>query len=151
MTILLVDDEPVQRLLIGDLLEEQGWKVVSAESGAEGLEKLAVETIDIIISDVYMPIMDGLKFHTLVRSRPESQLIPFLFISAFDDQYTRDAVKDPKIESFLKKGFTGESLKAWVEYLTTPLEQRNKVRHPGERVSLLNRPRMREADRYSRH
>lgn len=150
MNILLVDDEAVQRLLIGDILEDQGWNVICAESGVDALEKLASETIDLIISDVYMPVMDGLKFHSTVRTMPGKQDLPFLFISAFDDQYTRDAVKNPKVEGFLKKGFTADTLKAWVSYLSTPMEKRVHLPHPGERMSPLSRPRARDMDRSGR-
>ncbi|HET6273766.1 MAG TPA: response regulator [Bacteroidota bacterium] len=132
MRILVVDDEPEYRLLMRSLLMQEGWEVFLAEDGEEGLQKMAEAKMDLIISDVYMPVMDGLKFHRTVREIPGYQETPFLFVSAYDDEHTMDAVKNPKIEGFLKKGRSIGELKAWIEYLTAPEEKRPKF-PPGQR------------------
>jgi CheY-like chemotaxis protein len=134
ISILLVDDERDYRMLVGKFLEDQGWKVVLAEHGQDGIEKLRSASFDIVISDIYMPVMDGLKFHKAVRAIPEFKRLPFLFVSAYDDQFTLDAINDSRIEAFLRKGRTMSELKEWVVYLTTPVERRPSV-PPGERVS----------------
>lgn len=135
MKVLLVEDELAQRMLLGDILREKGWEVFEAEEGREGLEKLAAEKIDVIISDVYMTGMDGLQFHGQVRADARFKMIPFIFVSAFDDRHTRDAVENPAIDAFLRKGFPAETLTAWVEYLATPVERRGSLRHPGTRAT----------------
>lgn len=124
MTILLVDDEHSVLMLTGDFLSDQGWTVVTAENGEEALEKLAQTPFDLIISDVYMPVMDGLKFHKAVREHPDFWSIPFLFVSAYDDAYTLSIVSVSKQDAFLKKGRSHAELKEWVVYLTTPVERR---------------------------
>jgi len=124
MNILVVDDESSYRILLSDYLKEQGWNVYAASHGAEGLEKLEKTNIDIIVSDVYMPVMDGLKFHQNVRKIPAFQNIPFLFVSGYDDEYTRGLVKTPKLEGFYKKSAPISELKSWIEFLTTPFEKR---------------------------
>lgn len=149
MTILLVDDESAQRLLMAELLELEGFTVVPAENGEDALLKLATAKFDLILSDVYMPIMDGIKLHKMVRETPGMELLPFLFISGNDDQLTRDSVKQPKIEGFLKKGFTIESLKKWITYLTTPLEKR-LTQMPPQTSSLPPVDRSRDRPRTSR-
>jgi CheY-like chemotaxis protein len=73
-----------------------------------------------------MPVMDGIKFHKTLRETPSFETIPFLFISAYDDQHTLDAVKNPKIEGFYRKGRPVAELKEWVLYLTTPEDLRPK-------------------------
>jgi len=135
MRILVVDDEPEYRLLMRSLLIQEGWEVFLAEDGEEGLQKMAEAKMDLIISDVYMPVMDGLKFHKTVREIPGYEQTPFLFVSAYDDQHTIDAVKNPKIEGFLKKGRSVGELKAWIEYLTAPESKRPKF-PPGHKGGL---------------
>lgn len=124
MTILIVDDEPQYRLLLRGVLQEEGHIVLDAADGLEALAKLDRTTPDIIISDVYMPGMDGLRFHRQVRSHPDRFTIPFLFVSAYDDEHSHRAVKDPRYEGFLRKGLPVDLLKQWVAYLTTPLDRR---------------------------
>ena len=127
MTILVVDDEPEYRLIMRSVLSYEGWDVLLAENGEEGLEKLKSSQVDLVISDIYMPIMDGIKFHRTVRSLPQFERLPFLFVSAFDDQHTLDSVKDPRYEGFLRKARPVEELIEWIRYLTMPEEARPKV------------------------
>ena len=136
LNVLLVDDEREYRVLAGGFLEDQGWTVYQAEHGQDAIDKLREAKMDIIVSDIYMPVMDGLKLHRALRGTPEYAMIPFLFVSAYDDQYTMDAVKNPKLDGFLRKGRTLNELKEWVVYLTTPVERRPTV-HPGEKYSRL--------------
>jgi CheY-like chemotaxis protein len=126
MTILVVDDEPEYRLIMRSVLMAEGYDVVLAENGEEALEKLKETTIDLVISDIYMPVMDGIRFHRTVRATPELETLPFLFVSAYDDQHTLDAVKDPRYEGFLRKARPVEEMIEWIVYLTTPEEKRPK-------------------------
>lgn len=136
MTILVVDDEPEYRLIMRSVLMSEGWEVLLAEHGEEAMKKLHETKIDMIISDIYMPVMDGIKFHRLVRSDPQFSTIPFLFVSAYDDQHTLDAVKDPRFEGFLRKARPVEELIEWITYLTTPEDRRPKL-PPGGMKSRL--------------
>jgi CheY-like chemotaxis protein len=120
MTILVVDDEPEFRLMMRTLLAHQGWDILMAEDGMEGLEKAKHGKVDLIISDIYMPIMDGIKFHRKLRETPGFEKIPFLFVSAYDDQHSLDAVKDPRYDGFLKKATRVDELLAWIAYLVAP-------------------------------
>jgi CheY-like chemotaxis protein len=124
MNILLVDDEPEYRLLLGNYLEIDGNKVFLAEHGEDALKKLDDAAMDIIISDVYMPVMDGLKFHKIVRSTARFQNIPFLFVSGYDDQHTLSAIKHSNLDGFVRKARPISELKAWIKYLTTPIDKR---------------------------
>ena len=93
--------------------------------------------MDLVISDIYMPVLDGIRFHRKVRSNPEFARLPFLFVSAFDDQHTLDAVQDPRCEGFLRKARPVSEMKEWIQYLTTPEEKRPKM-PPGGARSRLN-------------
>ena len=134
MTILVVDDEPEYRLIMRSVLMSEGWDVLLAENGEEGMAKMKESKVDMVISDIYMPIMDGIKFHREVRAKPEFEKTPFLFVSAYDDQHTLDAVKDPRYEGFLRKARPVEEMIEWINYLTTPEDKRPKLPPGGARI-----------------
>lgn len=150
MTILVVDDEAAQRLLMKNLLEMEGWNVLVAENGDDALANMAREKVDLIISDIYMPVMDGIKLHKTIRELQGYETMPFLFVSAYDDQYTMEAMKNPKIDGFFKKGRAIDELKEWVRFLTAPEDQRPKF-PPGQLskpdASRPNRDRLRDSRR----
>jgi CheY-like chemotaxis protein len=135
MNILVVDDEPEFRLLMRSFLMQEGWEVHVAENGEQALAKLGEEKIDLIISDVYMPVMDGIKFHRTVREMPGYEKLPFLFVSAYDDQYTLDAVKDPRVDGFFRKGRPVANLREWIHFLTAPEDKRPKI-PPGDKSAI---------------
>jgi CheY-like chemotaxis protein len=138
VTILVVDDEAAYRLVLQSVLKDAGYDVVVAEDGQSGLAKLKETHIDLVISDIYMPVMDGIRFNREVRALPECATLPFLFVSAFDDQHTLDAVKDARYEGFLRKARPVDEMKEWIAYLTTPVEKRSKF-PPGGTRSRLNK------------
>ncbi len=127
MTILVVDDEPEYRLIMRSVLTGEGYDVAVAENGEEALRKLQEMPVDLVISDIYMPVMDGIKFNRAARAMPQYAKVPFLFVSAFDDQHTLEAVRDPRYDGFLRKARPVEEMMEWITYLTTPEADRPKV------------------------
>jgi CheY-like chemotaxis protein len=130
MNILFVEDDPGFRMMLQNLLLLEGWLVEAAENGRDALERMSRRQYDLIISDIYMPVMDGIKFHRAVRAQSKYARLPFLFISAYDDEHTMSAVQDPFIEGFLKKGRPVSVIKEWINYLLTPEDDRPKAQ-PG--------------------
>jgi len=128
MVILIVDDEEGVLNVLRALLQMKGYDVLSARNGVEALERLKVMKFDLVISDIYMPVMDGIKLHKAIRSNPETATLPFLFISGYDDEYTAGAVRDARYEAFWKKATSVDQLVKWVEYLVQPEGKRSKVR-----------------------
>lgn len=139
MTILVVDDEPQYRLIMRSVLMAEGYDVLLAEHGEEALTKLKGGHVDLIVSDIYMPVMDGIKLHRTVRSTPETANIPFLFASAYDDQHTLEVVKNPRTEGFFKKARPVEELIEWIRYFTTPEDKRPKLPPGGSKSRLQGR------------
>jgi CheY-like chemotaxis protein len=141
MTILLVDDELDYRLLIRTVLMSRGYNVVLAENGQEGLDKIRGLSVDLVITDIYMPIMDGIKMSRALRGIPEFEQVPILYLSGYDDQHTLDSVKDPRYEGFLRKGAPLDELIQWIRYLTTPPEKRPKLLPKGAQTRANLQPR----------
>jgi CheY-like chemotaxis protein len=76
--------------------------------------------------------MDGRKYYEAVRAMEGYRHIPFLFVSAYEDEYARNSVLEPYIEGFMKKNETSSKLLAWIEYLSTPLGKRAHLVRPAE-------------------
>lgn len=78
--ILLVEDESDLTLIVADTLRGQGYKIVTAADGLEGLEKFKTEGADIVVADVMMPKMDGFSMAKEIRRL--SPAVPLLFLTA---------------------------------------------------------------------
>lgn len=81
-SVLIVNDEPDQLRLMRTLLNKAGYSVVTAEDGVEGLAQAKRKRPDLVISDVTMPLMNGLEFCRHVRADSELKTVPILLISA---------------------------------------------------------------------
>ena len=147
MTVLIVDDEPEYRALLKDCFAQQGWTVLLSPNGEEALDLMEDNPVDIIVSDVYMPVVDGLKFHRRVRQHPKFNSVPFLFLSSYDDDYTLAAVKGSKIDGFVRKSKPINDIIAWVKFLSTPFEKR-KGDAPPDVSTRITGP---QTDREPRH
>ena len=78
--ILFVEDEEDLTLIVADTLRGQGYEVITAADGMEGLEKFKTITADIVIADVMMPKMDGFTMAKEIRKL--SPTVPLLFLTA---------------------------------------------------------------------
>jgi CheY-like chemotaxis protein len=81
-TVLVVDDDPVIVKLLQVNFEMEGYRVVAAGNGEEGLEAARKEHPDAIVSDVMMPRMDGIAFAKELRADPVLRKIPLVLLSA---------------------------------------------------------------------
>jgi len=80
--ILIVDDSKTVRNLVAFIMKKEGFRVTTAEDGLDGLEKLyAEEQVDLIVSDVNMPRMDGFTFIKNVREQEAYRDIPIIVLS----------------------------------------------------------------------
>jgi CheY-like chemotaxis protein len=79
--ILVVDDEPDERFLVGRTLKRQGHEVTVAENGAAGLKAVQEQVPDLVVTDIMMPVMDGAEFIQRLRGDPVTAGIPILAAS----------------------------------------------------------------------
>ncbi|AEP09538.1 response regulator [Micavibrio aeruginosavorus] len=115
-TILVVEDERDLVALLQDELSMQGYKVVAAENGSEGLELLQVHEPDLIICDRMMPAMSGTELLARIRGVfPQYRDVPFIFLTALNDPRDRDEVVDLKPYAYLGKPVDFDQLQKTVE------------------------------------
>ena len=90
LKVLVVDDSPTMRQLILFALKRIGdFHLVEANDGLDGLKKLGADKFDLILTDLNMPVMDGLKLIAMVRNDPNYRTIPIVIITtegAVDDR-----------------------------------------------------------------
>jgi len=108
--ILVVEDHEPLQIAIQSVLEAEGWDVLTAGDGVQGLEVMGRFTPDLILADIMMPRMDGFAFCSAVRAHKEWVTIPFIFLTA---RTKRDDVlrgKDLGAEDYITKPFDVEEL-----------------------------------------
>ncbi|UFS72825.1 response regulator [Geomonas sp. RF6] len=89
--VLIVEDSPTMRQLIAFALKRiRGVRIVEANDGVDGLKKLSSERFDLILTDINMPIMDGLKLVSLVRNDANYRSIPIVVITTEGAQEDRE-------------------------------------------------------------
>jgi len=98
-TILAVDDSPSMRQMVRATLESAGYDVVEAADGQEALEFARTKSVDLVISDVNMPRMDGIRLVSELRTLPTYRLTPLLLL-------TTESSQDKKLEG-KRAGATG--------------------------------------------
>ncbi len=81
-TILVVDDRALNREFLAMLLDTAGYQVREAGNGADALEMMRHQLPDLIISDILMPVMDGIEFANRLRAEPAHKHIPLIFYTA---------------------------------------------------------------------
>ena len=102
-TILIVDDESLNRRLLQALLEPEGYVTRTAASGKEALASIADDPPDLILLDVMMPGLNGRQVASAVKADPATRTIPIIMVTAQTDREARLAALDAGAEDFLSK------------------------------------------------
>ncbi len=124
-TLLLVEDNKDIALYIKTLFPESRYRVLYARNGVEGLSKANESVPDIVITDVVMPLKNGMEMCADIRKSPLLNHIPVIILTAKGSD--EDQVKGLKCgaDAYIRKPFNAEELQVWVEKL---LENRNLLR-----------------------
>ena len=122
ITFLVVDDSPTMRQLISFTLKRfKGSKIVEAVDGVDALKKLQETSVDIILADINMPVMDGLKFVSLVRQNPKIKHLPIVIISTEGAEEDRQRGLALGANAYIAKPIqSSHLLKVISEVLDTP-------------------------------
>jgi two-component system alkaline phosphatase synthesis response regulator PhoP len=120
--ILLVDDEPDILEIVGYNLSNEGYKVITAENGYEGVKKAKKELPQLIILDVMMPEMDGIEACENIRKVPELKDTIITFLTARGEDYSQVAGFDAGADDYITKPIKPKVLVSKVKALLRRLK-----------------------------
>ncbi len=102
-SILCVEDNRGQRLLLSFLLEQRGFEVRTARDGEEGVVVAREWAPDLILMDLMMPGMDGFQAAEILRADPRTSHIPILALTAFGEEKMQTRAKEVGMDGFVLK------------------------------------------------
>lgn len=101
--LLVVDDNPLNRKLLADTLNADGYRVRCAASGSEALAAIADTAPDLLLLDVMMPGMDGFELVRQLRADRTTRELPVVMVTALDDEGSRTRLAAAGVEHLLTK------------------------------------------------
>ncbi len=110
-TALVVDDSPTMRAMIKAVMDELGFDCLSAQDGQKAIKFLGEKTVDIIITDINMPNMDGITLIQELRKQNNSKFTPILVISTEGGSDIKSSGKIAGASGWIEKPFQPEALK----------------------------------------
>lgn len=116
-TILIVENEVSNRLLIERVLATRGYRCISASNGREALDILDRERVDLILTDLSMPILDGYRTTQLIRERPALAQVPIVAVTAYALNDENDDAIQVGCNEYLIKPFKPRQLLEVVDRL----------------------------------
>lgn len=134
-TLLFVDDEPNILSALRRLFRPLGYRIFTAESGAQGLEIFDREKIDLVISDMRMPVMDGAQFLEQVRLK-SPDTVRILLTGYADISSTIDAINKGQIYRYISKPWEDNDISLSVRHA---LEQKQLAREKARLEELTHR------------
>ena len=106
LSVLLVEDDAVNQMAAGSLLEKMGCRVMAAGDGAEAVHLLRTRDVDVILMDIQMPVMDGLEATRIIRNSPElgpKSGVPIIALTAYAMAGDREKFLAAGIDDYLSK------------------------------------------------
>jgi two-component system, chemotaxis family, chemotaxis protein CheY len=117
-TIMVVDDSISIRQVVGIALKQAGYDVIEGVDGKDALAKLTGQKVNLIISDVNMPNMDGISFVRELKTRPAYKFTPVLMLTTESQDDKKEQGKAAGAKAWMVKPFKPEALVAAVQKLT---------------------------------
>jgi CheY-like chemotaxis protein len=119
-TILVIENEVSNRILIERVLSTRGYYCLSASNGREALEILDRERVDLILTDLSMPVLDGYRTTQLIRARPALASVPIVAVTAYALHDENEAALQIGCNEYLTKPFKPRQLLEVVDRLLSP-------------------------------
>lgn len=116
--IITVDDAATMRRLVGFALREVGHDVIEAEDGEDALRVLGTASVDLVITDVNMPRMDGIELVRRLRALPSFKSTPILLLTTESDPEKKQQGREAGATGWITKPFKPAQLVAAVAKVT---------------------------------
>jgi class 3 adenylate cyclase len=148
--ILVVDDQRVNAEIVGGLLRNLGYEVHSVLDGQSALEYVAVHPVDLVISDIMMPGMDGYELCRRLRAAPGTALLPVVLVTSLDPQAERVRGIEAGADDFLSKPVNWAELFARVKRLLRVKALQDEIKSLNARLEERVRGQVAQLQRLSR-
>jgi two-component system, chemotaxis family, chemotaxis protein CheY len=109
-TVLIVDDSNTMRQMVAFTLQQAGFAVLEGSNGQEGLTKLASQRVDLIVTDLNMPVMDGITFIRNIRRGATTRGIPVLMLTTESQDSKKREGKEAGATGWIVKPFHPDKL-----------------------------------------
>lgn len=121
LRFLVVEDSPTMRQLISFSLKRfKGCTILEAVDGVDALKKLQTEEVDMVLTDINMPVMDGLKLVSLIRQNPKTRALPIVIITTEGAKEDRERGLALGANAYISKPIQSSNLQ---KIITELLEQ----------------------------
>lgn len=101
--ILVIDDSPSVLAILEDMLEGLGYDVTAVSNGKQACQLLETNRYNLIITDLTMPVMDGIVFAQTAKRMPNCKFVPIVMLSSVEDETKIAEAKRVGISTFLRK------------------------------------------------
>ncbi len=119
-TIMIVDDSASSRMLVGIALKRAGYSVLEGSDGQDALSQLTGQKVHLIISDVNMPVMDGITFLKEVKQMPNYKSTPVLMLTTESREEKKCEGQAAGAKGWMVKPFKPDALLGTVQKLALP-------------------------------
>ena len=119
-TIMIVDDSASIRTVVGIALRGEGYTVIEAKDGQDAINKLTGQKVNLIISDVNMPIMDGITFVKQVKTMAAYKFTPIIMLTTESDESKKREGQAAGARAWVVKPFKPEQMLGAVQKLCLP-------------------------------
>ncbi len=135
INILIVDDEPINLMVLETVLEDPGYRLVRAESADQALLALMAEEFALLILDVRMPSMTGFELATLIKQRKKNEQIPIIFLTAYynEDQHVLEGYSSGAVD-YLHKPINPTVLRSKVAIFANLYRQARELERINRRL-----------------
>ena len=110
MKVLIVDDCRTTRKLLGFYIKSKGFDVTTAENGLDAMSKVAQGGVNVIITDLNMPFMDGIELIKTLKADPSCSHIPVLMVTTERDAEEKKKAYEAGVNGFLMKPVSSEDV-----------------------------------------
>jgi adenylate cyclase len=138
-TILVVDDTPQNIKVLDAILSPRGYRVVTAQSGAEALQKVHDEAPDLVLLDILMPGMSGYEVTQRLRDHPVTRVLPIVMVTALGAQEEKVKAIEAGADDFLTKPVNQLELLARVKSLLRIKEYHDTIQSQAAELAEWNR------------
>ncbi|MEJ2626468.1 MAG: response regulator [Pseudolabrys sp.] len=114
-TVLSVDDSASVRQMVQLTLQGAGYQVIQANDGADGLAKAKSTQVDMVVTDLNMPVMNGLSLIQALRKLPDYRGVPIIFLTTESDAGVKQQAKAAGATGWITKPFQKDQLVAVVK------------------------------------